>query len=389
MKKKALSILMAHLGGRDGGAERQSAALASGLVGNGHKVLLLVRRGTPVEKRALEAGAPIFSLQPNFPSGPGGIFTRWSRERLRMIAGGGPWDLAHFADPGSYDKTIPHLSGASGNGSLPSRLSLITYRGDSADSGRKHRAILSRHARAGGPVQPTSEALWSALVRDNFDEDRLKVVHPGIPISTFTADKSLRAQTRSELGIADDIELIGTSAVMDRERGLRELIEAFAILAGKRPKARLIIAGEGKNRHRAEAQARTSSAAERITFTGWRDNMPSLMQALDLFAFTGQGQGQEVFPLALIEAMAASVPVVVRDQPGIREIMENGKQGLIVPGNTPEEFARTMARIFLEKEEATKIGRAGAVRVQRFHTQAMVDATEVLYYRIVQRKALT
>ena len=83
MKQKTLSILLAHLSGRDGGAERQTAALAAGLVGNGHRVLLLVHRSAPVERRALEAGAPIFSLQPNFPSAPGGFFTYWCRERIR------------------------------------------------------------------------------------------------------------------------------------------------------------------------------------------------------------------------------------------------------------------------------------------------------------------
>jgi glycosyltransferase involved in cell wall biosynthesis len=219
-------------------------------------------------------------------------------------------------------------------------------------------------------------------VREGFDEDRLSVIHPGVPVKSFAASAAARAGARRELGLAEGEEAVGTTAILDRERGLGDLIDAAAILSRERSSLRLFVIGDGPRRGRLEFRARRSGSEDRIRFLGWREDVARILQALDCWVYAGAGQ--EVLPLSLIEAMAAGVPVVASDRPGIREIIENGKQGLFVPGRGAEPLAKTILRVLTEKEEGRRIGRAGAVRVQRFHTRAMIEATEALYYRLAR-----
>jgi glycosyltransferase involved in cell wall biosynthesis len=379
--KRTLSVLLVHLGDRDGGAERQTAALGAGLARRGHRVLALVRRDSPLERRALEAGAPIFPLGPRFPMGPGGIFTWWSRQRARDLALRGGWDLIHFADPVTFNVSSGLLASAAPNGSRRKPRILVSYRGSRGGGSARSVGALRRHHRAGGTVHVDSEALWSALVREGFDEDRLAVIHPGIDIKGFAAKREARSELRRELGVKEEDELIGTVGILDRDRGIGDLMAAVSKLVEERPGARLVVVGDGPERAGLEARACRSGPADRFLFTGWSEDVSGILKALDLYVFSGVGE--EVFPLSLVEAMAGGIPVVARDQPGIREIIDNGKQGLFVPGNSPEEIARTMFRALADRDQSRRMGRAGAVRVQRFHTQAMIDGTEALYFKLV------
>ena len=377
---RRLAVLHVHLGVRDGGAERQTVALLRGMAALGHRVIGIVRRGSPAERRAVAAGAPIFPLGPRFPLGPGGLFTWWSRQRARLLAARGDWDLIHFHDPESYALTADLLSSASpGRALAPSRM-IVTYRGQRRAFSSRAPAELRRHHRSGGTTVPASEALWAALVREKYDEELLSFIHPGIDMRLFSGDAALRDAMRRALGFDDRTEAVGTVAVLDRDRGVERLLEAAAVLARDRSSARLVIVGDGPARRGLETRAASLGLGGITIFTGWREDVHQVLQALDAYVFAGEGG--EVFPSALVEAMAIGIPVVVSDQPGIWEIIENGKQGLFVPERGAESLARTVFRLLADREISRAMGRAGSVRVQRFHIKSMVGAHEALYYRV-------
>lgn len=371
---RRLAVLHVALGGRNGGAERQDIALVSGLVRRGHRVVSLVRRGTPLERLAVEASAPVFPLQPGFPRGPAGILTWWSRRRVREITGSGSWDLVHFADAGSLPSAGALRPATAGD----SARMVVTYRGPAGGRSAAAPAVLRSHHHRGGRIVTASEAIWSALVREGFDEDRLTVIHPGIPMERHAHRSAGREEARRELGLEEKDEAVGTVAVLDRSRGVDELVDAVAALRADRPAARLVVIGDGARRE--SLRARAARSCPGAVFTGWREDVPRLLPALDAYVFPGRGQ--EIFPVSLIEAMASGVPVVVCDQPGIREIIENGKQGLFVPGKGAGSMSKTIFRVLADREAGRALGRAGAVRVQRFSIRAMVDATEKLYFRM-------
>jgi glycosyltransferase involved in cell wall biosynthesis len=380
--RRPLAVLLVHLSDRDGGAERQTAALGAGLLARGHRVLTLARHGTAAGRRALEAGSPVFPLQPGFPRGPAGLLTRWSSRRVRDLSARGRWDLVHFADPGSCE-ACRRLLGAGDGSAFPRSRVLVTWRGCAGRAPVP--SSLRSHHRAGGMIHAASEALWAALVREGLEESRLSVIHPGISVDRFAADPGTRPAIRGELGLEDLDEVIGTVAVLDRDRRIGDLLEAVRDHLADRPRVRALIVGDGRGRASLERMAGAGGLSGRVSFTGWREEIHEVLRAFDVYVFTGSGR--EIFPLSLVEAMAAGVPVVAADQPGIREILENGKQGLLVPGARPRDLARTIRRLLENRDEAARMGRAGAVRVQRFTTRAMVDDTEKLYYRLLREGA--
>ncbi|HZE88726.1 MAG TPA: glycosyltransferase family 4 protein, partial [Verrucomicrobiae bacterium] len=174
---RPLAVLHVHLGARDGCAERQTAALIAGLGRHGHRALGLVLHGGGAERRSLDAGAPVFPLGPRFPSGPRGLLTWWSRERARHLAARGAWELIHYHDPLAAAAVSPILSGT--GGAAAASRTIVTYRGRGARSSPRELPALRRLHRAGAMIVAASEALWSALVRQGFDEERLSYIHPG------------------------------------------------------------------------------------------------------------------------------------------------------------------------------------------------------------------
>ena len=106
-----------------------------------------------------------------------------------------------------------------------------------------------------------------------------------------------------------------------------------------------------------EFTARTAALGltERLIFLGYRDDVPDLLQAADLFVLPSHSEGT---PLSILEAMAARCAVVATNVGGIPEIVEDGQTGCLVPARRPAELARAIARLALDLKRI-KMGEAG------------------------------
>jgi len=119
-----------------------------------------------------------------------------------------------------------------------------------------------------------------------------------------------------------------------------------------------------------------------VIFTGWRDDVPGLLAAMDVYVHAARsGTG---FPVPLREAMAVGVPVVATDLTGMREILDNGKHGLIAPAGDAAAMALSIMRLRRDPAFAAQLGKAGHLKVQRYGVQAMVDRAEELYFRLIR-----
>jgi glycosyltransferase involved in cell wall biosynthesis len=122
------------------------------------------------------------------------------------------------------------------------------------------------------------------------------------------------------------------------EKNHRLLLEAFARVARTRD-IRLMIVGEGPLRKEAESLVRQFGLGDRIAMPGFRANLWPIYASADLFALSSDSEG---FGNVLVEAMATGLPVVSTDCAGPREVLENGKYGLLVPCDDAEALARAM-----------------------------------------------
>ena len=187
------------------------------------------------------------------------------------------------------------------------------------------------------------------------------------------------ARLRDRLGAGDGRALVLTVARLDAQKGITHLLDAAALL----PEATFAIAGEGPERAALESKAASLGIAERVRWLGHRDDVPSLLAAADLFVLPSLNEG---LPLATMEAMLASVPVVATDAGGTREIVRDGVTGLLVPPADARALADAVGALLRDRTLASRLAAAGRELVEREHSAgAMVAAMSRLYDEVLAR----
>jgi glycosyltransferase involved in cell wall biosynthesis len=171
--------------------------------------------------------------------------------------------------------------------------------------------------------------------------------------------------------------LVLTLARLDPQKGLPYLLEAAKSLPG----ATFAIAGDGRDRAALEEQARSLGLGGRVRFLGYRDDIPDLLAACDLFVLPSLFEG---LPISVLEAMAAGKPVVATRIGGTDEAVENGVTGFLVPPRDPAALADAVKRMLADPAAGRRMGEAGRARaLAEFSAQAMVSKTTRLYEELV------
>jgi len=144
-----------------------------------------------------------------------------------------------------------------------------------------------------------------------------------------------------ELGLESFEFVIGTVGRLVEAKAYHDLIDAFARVRQKMEKSCLLFIGDGPLRSFLENYARDKNLTS-VFFLGAREHIPQLLCVLNVFVLTSIREG---LPVALLEAMAAQVPVVATAVGGIPEVLEDGKNGFLVPPNSPEKIAEIIIEL--------------------------------------------
>ena len=165
----------------------------------------------------------------------------------------------------------------------------------------------------------------------------------GIDTGFFAAGNGVRF--RGQAGIPPEAKVIGHVGRLAKEKNLLFIAEAVAVRLKEDPAAVLLLVGDGDVREEMLAYLHNEVGQERIFYEGKQtgQNLADAYAAMDWFVFASQTETQG---LVLAEAMAAGKPVVALDGPGVREIMRDGENGLMLAGDAPPgEFASALARL--------------------------------------------
>lgn len=157
--------------------------------------------------------------------------------------------------------------------------------------------------------------------------------------------------------------VIGMIARLNEIKDHKTLLCAFALLQQEHPGAELWIIGEGPLRRALEAQAAALGIFRSTRFLGERADVSRLLGEIDVFAFSTTHD--EGFGIALIEAMAAGVPIVATDVPACREVLAGGDAGILVPPRNPEALALALSELLKSNERCTQLVNAARDRVAR------------------------
>src|SRR3954452_20299392 len=223
-------------------------------------------------------------------------------------------------------------------------------------------------------------AVSKMIERKLVDEGRATIpvrrIYNGVDLSRYDHVEQ-RCTLPDEYGIEPGSELVGIVARLEPEKGHATLLEAWPSVLHAVPDAYLLIVGEGSRRPSLEAQARDLRIAHRVIFTGRRDDVPAVTDALDVAVLPSYREAQG---LSILEAMARSRPVVASNVGGIPEMVEDGRTGLLVEPHEAEGLARAITRLLVDHPFADTIARAGHDLVhERFCVEQMVSAIETIY----------
>jgi len=145
-----------------------------------------------------------------------------------------------------------------------------------------------------------------------------------------------------------------------------------------------MLVGEGPERSALEELARRLGISKRVRFAGRREqeDVVGLLHLADVFVLPSYYEG---FGVALLEAQAAGLPVVAAEVGGVREVLDGGRTGLLVPPADPEALAEAVGRVLNDRSLADRLARAGRERVAReFPVERMVERYEALYRRALE-----
>lgn len=220
-----------------------------------------------------------------------------------------------------------------------------------------------------------SEGVRAALLRSGVAAGTIRVVPSGIDASAFDAPVD-RTALRARLGIAPRTILVLNVAALAPHKSQTTLLRAAALLRERAPDLRLWIAGEGPLRAALEAEHAALGLGERVRFLGFREDVPDLLRAADLFCISSCLEG---LGTSILDAMAAGLPVVATRVGGIPEAVTDGETGLLVPPGDPEGLAQAIGALAVDGGRRAAMGEQARARVREFSADRTAERTRAVY----------
>src|SRR5262249_37103044 len=160
-------------------------------------------------------------------------------------------------------------------------------------------------------------------------------------------------------------------------KGLEHLVVAFAEVHRIQPSARLVIVGDGPMSTELQALAMNLNLVGVVTFLGQRMDVSWLLTAADTFVIPSEVEGT---PMALLEAMAAGLPVIASSVGAMPVVVNHGEGGVLVPPRSPEILADAMLQVMGDPPHALKMGTVARRRIeQKFSLSNTLEMYEAVY----------
>ena len=327
----------------------EEGAWAAGLRARGVEVIALKRApgfrpdiGRRIAAIAAERGVSVLHCHQYSPFVYGWIAARWNR-RLKIV----------YTEHGRLSDAPPSL---------------------------KRRLVNPLLSRFDGTVVAVSHELRDYMIAAKFPPARVEVVHNGITPGAPATGLD-RIVARRSLGLEPDALTFMTVARLDPVKDLRTLLDAFSILRGAMPRARLVIVGDGPEREGLQLRSAAPDLDGAVIFAGYRGDVRSLLPAADVYVSSSISEGVSI---TILEAMAAGIPVVATAVGGTPEVLVGGTGGALVPSRNPDALAAAMLAFGADSRRRDEAGAAGRRRLRdHFTVDRMIDDYAGMYQRLI------
>ena len=218
--------------------------------------------------------------------------------------------------------------------------------------------------------------------REGIDPGKLEIISNGIEVERFAANQDVD-RLRARLGLGDDEPVVGIVAMLRPEKAHEVFLRSAAQVLAQVPTARFLIVGEGPERPRLEALAKTLGIAARVHFVGARQDVPALVHLFDVAVLSSRPV-VETLSVSVLEYLAAGKPVVATRVGSLPELIEDGRTGFLVEPGDWQALAERIVRLLHDRALADRMGQAGQDMVRAQYTiEQTVHQTEACFERLL------
>ena len=232
-----------------------------------------------------------------------------------------------------------------------------------------------------------SKSVERSLIRHHgLTEDKLRTIYNGVELSRYSHEKQPDLALKSEFGFEGNTRVVGIIGRFVYQKGYRTFLEAASIIAKSWPDVRFLLVGDGPLKADIVKRMEDLKLSGQTVLTGERNDIPELLSIMDIVA---QPSILEGLPRVIIEAMAMAKPIVASDIDGIREEIDHGKTGILVPSKDPNALAEAIMMLLKDETKARGLGMAARKAAdQRFNLNRQIALYEAMYLELLSKKGV-
>ncbi|MBE3591907.1 MAG: glycosyltransferase family 4 protein [Thermoanaerobacter sp.] len=198
----------------------------------------------------------------------------------------------------------------------------------------------------------------------------------GIDIERYSRnDEERRKKLRGKLGFSEDDILILTVAEINTNKNHMQIIDAIKTFKNYSNIYYLIV-GTGEKEKELKNYVLISNLGNRIKFLGYREDIPEILNIIDIFALTSLREG---LPRAIMEAMTAGKPIIATNVRGNRDLVVDGVNGYLVPVNDVEATAKAITKLASNKNLRLRMGEEGRKIIQDYAIEKVLKEMDEIY----------
>jgi len=218
--------------------------------------------------------------------------------------------------------------------------------------------------------------------RQYIRDDIVRVVYNGIDLDEFKPRVEREEQCRL-LGLNSKASIVGTVTRLVYLKGVDVFLKAAEIVLKKFPSTQFVIVGDGPEAHELKRMAQALGIASSVRFVGSRDDVADTASVFNVGVLSSRTEG---LPMAVLEYMSLSIPVVATNVGCVSEMVGHGETGLLIPEDDPFALAGALEALLSNPQKANKMGLRGRTKVETcFQISNTVSRTEQLFEKLLPR----
>ncbi|MFW5888114.1 MAG: glycosyltransferase [Patescibacteria group bacterium] len=251
--------------------------------------------------------------------------------------------------------------------------------------GRSREFLLRMTDRLSDITNTISQRVSEIMVdKKVVKKDKVRTVYNGIDLEKFYPDPEKGKKIKERLDIENNYPVLISVGRLAEAKGFGYLLESVKELKKEYNDIVLIILGEGEKRQELESKIKDLNLENNIFLSGNKSNVVDYLNSADIFVSSSLWEG---LPTAILEAMACGLPVVATNVGGTAEIVEDGRQGLLMDSQSPEQITEKVTYLLNNDEKKDKFRKEARIKIKNnFTLEEMVKNYEKMYIDLCEKR---